>query len=696
MMPTEYFLAHIWLIPLFPLAGAAIMLLIGKRLPNAAVTAVCVGSVFVSMCYAAGAIWQLLARPVTERVVNFNLFDWVPAGTMHTDAGHLMNFNVPWGMLMDPLTAVMLGVVTGVGFLIHVYSIGYMGHEGGYYRYFGYLNLFMFSMLILVLANNLLLLFVGWEGVGLCSYLLIGFYFLRKSASDAGKKAFIVNRIGDAGFLVGLFLMLGTLGTIQFTELGPAIAAGHFQAGNATLTAIALLLFVGATGKSAQLPLYVWLPDAMEGPTPVSALIHAATMVTAGVYMIARTNALFSMAPTALEVVAVVGCVTAFFAATMGLVQNDIKRVLAYSTVSQLGYMFLACGMGAFAAGVFHLMTHAFFKALLFLGSGSVIHALSGEQDMRKMGGLWSKIPTTSRTFMAASLAISGIFPLAGFFSKDAILGGTFEESRWLWFLGFATAGLTAFYIFRLVYMTFFGASRVDHEVEHHIHESPSSMTIPLIILAVLSVIGGWIGWPAALGGSDRFVEFLAPVMAQRGGEAADPATAAQAASGASVEYLLMLLSLGIAVGGIWLAYRFYIQRPELPGKVAESSGFLYRLLYRKYYVDEIYDAMFVNRVKDLGLALGSFDRGVIDGVGVDGSGWLTRATSRVSIWWDTWIVDGLVNLAARVVWILSYPVRMLQGGRVSGYALWMVVGVLVFLGYYLWSAGPILQNLLH
>src|SRR5580693_8264377 len=355
-MPSEYFLAHIWLIPLFPLMGAALMLFIGRRLPNSGVNVVCVGSVLLSAIYAFGAVFQLIMRPVAQRVVEVVLFDWVPAGAMHTTAGHLANFNAQWGMLLDPLSAVMLCVVTGVGFLIHVYSTGYMAHEGGYYRFFGYLNLFMFSMLMLVLGNNLLLLFVGWEGVGLCSYLLIGFYFLRKSASDAGKKAFIANRIGDAGFILGLFLMLGTLGTIQFTAIGPAITAGHFAMGDATLRAIALLLFVGATGKSAQLPLYVWLPDAMEGPTPVSALIHAATMVTAGVYMIARTNPVFSMAPKALEVVAVVGCVTSIFAATMGLVQNDIKRVLAYSTVSQLGYMFLACGVGAFTAGVFHLM----------------------------------------------------------------------------------------------------------------------------------------------------------------------------------------------------------------------------------------------------------------------------------------------------------------------------------------------------
>jgi NADH-quinone oxidoreductase subunit L len=694
-MPVEYFLAHIWLIPLFPLAGAAVMLLIGRRLPNSAVSVVCVGSAFVSMCYAFGAIWQLIARPTAERLVSFNLFDWVPAGAMHTDAGRFLEFHVPWGVLMDPLTAVMLFVVTGVGFLIHVYSIGYMGHEGGYYRFFGYMNLFMFSMLTLVLANNLLLLFVGWEGVGLCSYLLIGFYFLKKSASDAGKKAFIVNRIGDAGFILGLFLMLGTLGTIQFTELGPAIAAGHFAMGDATLTAIALLLFVGATGKSAQLPLYVWLPDAMEGPTPVSALIHAATMVTAGVYMIARTNAVFSMAPRALAVVAVVGCVTSFFAATMGLVQNDIKRVLAYSTVSQLGYMILACGVGAFTAGVFHLMTHAFFKALLFLGSGSVIHALSGEQDIRKMGGLLTKIPRTARTFIVGSIAIAGIPPLAGFFSKDAILGDAFEYNRYLWLLGLITAGMTAFYMFRLVMLTFFGNSRVDHEVEHHIHESPSVMTVPLMILALLSVVGGWVGIPESLGGSDRFTQFLAPVMAKHGGEAAEAATAA-ASSGNSTEYLLMVASVAIALGGIWLAYRFYIQRPEVPDKIAESSGFLYRLLYNKYYVDQIYDALFVNRTKDLALTLGAFDRGIVDGLGVNGAGWLTRVTSRISMWYDTWIVDGLVNLAARIVWVLSIPARMIQSGRVARYALWMVLGVLFFLGYYLRSMGFTLGSLLH
>ena len=678
-MPAEFFLDKVWLIPLFPLAGAALMLLVGKRLQNSAVSVVSVGSVFVSFVFSLGAVWQLLQRPAAERVAQKILFEWVPAGLTHTSSGKLVSFVAEWGLLLDPLSAVMILVVTGVGFLIHFYSIGYMAHEGGYYRFFGYMNLFMFSMLTLVLANNMLLMFVGWEGVGLCSYLLIGFYFLRKSAADAGKKAFIVNRVGDAGFLLGIFLTVGTLGTIKFTEFIPALAAGHFAVGAPVITAIALLLFVGATGKSAQIPLYVWLPDAMEGPTPVSALIHAATMVTAGVYMVTRHNAIYQLAPLALDVVAVIGALTAIYAASMGLVQNDIKRILAYSTISQLGYMFLACGVGAFAAGIFHLTTHAFFKALLFLGSGSVIHALSGEQDIRKMGALWEKIPTTAKTFLIATLAIAGIPPFAGFFSKDEILGKTFEHSPALWGIGILTAGMTAFYMFRLVNMTFFGASRVPHDVEHHIHESPRTMTVPLMILAALSVVGGWIGWPASLGGSNRFEHFLDPVIARHGAEHVEAA----AVHGGAIEYALMLASVLIALAGIWLARLFYIQRTDLPGKLASSFSGLYQLVYRKYYMDEVYDALFVNRTKDLGSTLALFDARVIDGLGVDGTGWLTRFTSRLSIWWDTWIVDGLVNLAARMVWLFSILVRMVQTGLVSSYALLIVFGVLVVLGYY-------------
>jgi NADH-quinone oxidoreductase subunit L len=672
MSQAGYFLEHIWLIPLFPMASALLMLLFGRRLANAAVSVLCVGSVFVSFIYSLGAVLQLVARPAEQRVFETALFQWVPAGVYHTAAGGLGNFTADWGFLLDPLSSVMILVVTGVGFLIHFYSIGYMGHEGGYYRFFGYLNLFMFAMLTLVLANNLLVLFVGWEGVGLCSYLLIGFYFKKKSAADAGKKAFIVNRIGDAGFLLAIFLISAVLSTIRFTEIPAAISAGHFLIGAPAMTAIALLLFVGAAGKSAQIPLYVWLPDAMEGPTPVSALIHAATMVTAGVYMVTRTNAIYQMAPSAMEIVAVIGAVTAVYAATMGVVQTDIKKVLAYSTISQLGYMFLACGVGAFASGIFHLMTHAFFKALLFLGAGSVIHAMSGEQDMQKMGALSKKIPRTYITMLAATLAIAGIPPLAGFFSKDEILAKTFEYGHILWLAGWITAGITAFYMFRLLFMTFHGASRVPHDVEHHIHESPATMTVPLMILAVLSVIGGWVG----IGG--RFEVFLEPVI-----RSANLAREAQLSRVEAPAFLLMSLSVIVALAGIGLAWQLYLKRTDLPEKLAREWNWLYQLVFHKYYVDEIYDAMFVNRTKDLATTLGVFDAKVIDGLGVDGAGWLTRLISTISMWWDTWIVDGSVRLGSRIVWVFSYPVRMVQTGLLQSYMLLIVVGLIGFLGYY-------------
>jgi len=668
-----FFLDHIWLIPLFPLATAAAMLFFGRRLRNDAVSGLCVGSVFLSFIFSAGAFLQLLAMRADERIVSKVLFDWLPAIPYHTLDGRLTNFVADWGFQLDPLSAVMILVVTGVGLLIHIYSTGYMAHEGGYYRFFGYLNLFMFSMLMLVLANNLLLLFVGWEGVGTCSYLLIGFYFHKRSASDAGKKAFIVNRIGDAGFLLGIFMTSALLGTIRFSDIGPALAAGHFALGDPRITAMALLFFVGATGKSAQIPLYVWLPDAMEGPTPVSALIHAATMVTAGVYMVARTNAIYQLSPSAMAVVAGIGGVTAIFAASLGVAQNDIKKVLAYSTISQLGYMFLACGVGAFAAGIFHLMTHAFFKGLLFLAAGSVIHALSGEQDMQKMGALAGKIRRTWLTMGAATLAIAGVPPLAGFFSKDEILGRAFAYSRVLWLVGWITAGMTAFYMFRLFFLTFHGQSRVDHEAEHHIHESPNSMLVPLMILAVLSVIGGWIG----IGG--RFEHFLDPVVARAAGRAELAAPAEAAAS----ETVLMLASVAIGLAGIGLAWFLYIKRTDLPEKMAASFGAAYRAVYHKYYVDEIYDAMFVNRAKDLGLALGSFDENIVDGLGVNGAGWLTRVTSRLSIWWDTWIVDGSVRLGATLVWLLNLPARLIQVGLVQAYMLFIVLGLIGFLAYY-------------
>src|SRR5437016_3124539 len=655
MTPTGYFLEHLWLIPLFPLATASLMLLVGRRLRKSAVSLFCVGSVGVSFAYALGAVTQLLSAPPENRVVQHILFEWLAPGQMLLSSGQVVPFTADWGYLLDPLSSVMVLVVTGVGFLIHVYSIGYMGHEGGYYRFFGYMNLFMFSMLTLVLANNMLLMFVGWEGVGLCSYLLIGFYFLKKSASDAGKKAFIVNRIGDAGFILGILLTAVTFATI------------------------ALLLFVGATGKSAQIPLYVWLPDAMEGPTPVSALIHAATMVTAGVYMVVRMNAIYRLAPLAMDVVAVIGVVTAIFAASMALVQNDIKKVLAYSTISQLGYMFLALGVGAFAAGIFHLMTHAFFKALLFLGAGSVIHAMSGEQDIQKMGGLWGEIPVTARTFFVATLAIAGIPPLAGFFSKDEILGRAFERHPALWIVGFITAGMTAFYMFRLVFLTFFGYSRADNHAQKHIHESPRTMTIPLMILAVLSVVGGWIGWPASLFGSNQFEKFLEPVMSSAG--ATESAKAVQESS--TTEYFLMLASIAIAVAGIWVAYEFYRTKRFAPELVAGKMKGFYRVLFHKYYVDEIYDALFVNRTKDLGTLLGQIDAKVIDGVGVDGTGWLARFGSTLSMWWDKWIIDGLLNFGAKFTQLLSFPIRFLQTGTFSTYALLILVGLAILLAYY-------------
>jgi len=695
MTPTGYFLEHLWLIPLFPLITAALMLFVGRHLPKSAVSVLCVGSVGLSFVYAAGAVLQLLSAEPEHRVAQQILFEWLTPGPMQITGGHLVRFVADWGYLLDPLSCVMVLVVTGVGFLIHVYSIGYMGHEGGYYRFFGYMNLFMFSMLTLVLANNMLLMFVGWEGVGLCSYLLIGFYFLRQSATNAGNKAFIVNRIGDAAFILGILLTAMTLGTVRFSSVGLPDAAAHpglFQAldtavaahalasGAPVMTAIALLLFVGACGKSAQIPLYVWLPDAMEGPTPVSALIHAATMVTAGVYMVVRMNALYQLAPFALDVVAVVGAVTAIFAASMALVQNDIKKVLAYSTISQLGYMFLALGVGAFAAGIFHLMTHAFFKALLFLGAGSVIHAMSGEQDIRKMGGLWPKIPTTARTFGIATLAIAGIFPFAGFFSKDEILGQAFDRFFFLWIVGFFTAGLTAFYMFRLFFLTFIGHCRADEHVEKHIHESPSPMTVPLLVLAGLSAIGGWIGWPAALGGENRFERFLDPVLT---GVIPETGAVRIAHHAIAKEIGLMFASLAVVALGFWLAYEFYCSKRIRPEPVAAKVPWFYKLLFHKYYVDEIYDAAVVNRVKDLGTGLGVFDAKVIDGVGVDGTGWLARFGSTLSMWWDKWIIDGLLNFSAKLTQLTSFPVRFLQTGVFSSYAMLILVGLAILLAYY-------------
>ncbi len=672
-------LDYIWLIPVFPVAGAAIQFLFGRRLSKSAVNVVSVGLPGVSFLWAVGCFFQFLGLPEAYHHVFLRpLYTWLPAGAFHLSNGMLGNLNVGVGMQLDPLSCVMMLVVTGVGFLIHVYSTGYMAHEGGYYRFFGYLNLFMFSMLVLVLADNYLMMFVGWEGVGLCSYLLIGFYFQRKAASDAGKKAFVVNRIGDAGFLLAVMLMTVTFGSLDFQRITDLARDPHFHVSDGVIFAICILLFVGATGKSAQIPLYVWLPDAMEGPTPVSALIHAATMVTAGVYMVARSNALYALSPRALAWVAAIGASTAIWAALIGLVQNDIKRVLAYSTVSQLGYMFLACGVGAFGAGVFHLMTHAFFKALLFLCSGSVIHALAGEQDMRNMGALKSKIPVTYMTMLIAALAISGIPPLAGFFSKDEILWDAFAGPYGhplLWGVGWITAGLTAFYMFRLIFMTFWGKSRVPHDVEHHIHESPKSMLTPLVTLAVLSLIGGFIGWPKSLGGGEWFGKFLDPVFE------GNPVVSVQE-FGRNLEYALMILSVLTALVGIAIAFRMYVQRPGLGDRVAAASPALYHVFLNKCYIDEIYDALFVNRVKNLGSILAAIDLGVVDG-GVNLVGWATRMSAEISRLWDTWVIDGLVNVMAFIVKLLSYPAKIVQTGVVQNYAWFITLGVLLFMVYF-------------
>jgi NADH-quinone oxidoreductase subunit L len=706
------FLNYIWLIPLLPAVGAAIMFFFGRRLQKATVNAVCVGAVVLAFLMACGAVVQYSSWADANHHQPYQkiLYTW-----LGTDTGHMTytthdgsaNFQADAGFLLDPLSSIWLLFVTGVGMLIHIYSTGYMAHEGGYYRFFGYLNLFMFSMLTLILANNYALMFVGWEGVGLCSYLLIGFYFQRKSASDAANKAFIVNRIGDAGFLLGMFFIAWYMGSLRYTDVIAAAHSGRFAIGDPYITAATLLLFVGACGKSAQLPLYIWLPDAMEGPTPVSALIHAATMVTAGVYMVARSNALFVLAPTSMKTVAIIGALTAIFAASIGLVQNDIKRVLAYSTVSQLGYMFLALGVGAFAAGVFHVFTHAFFKALLFLGAGSVIHAMSGEQDMRNMGALSQKIPITYRTMFIATLAIAGIPPFAGFFSKDEILWQTWISEggayRILWFIGYLTALMTAFYMFRLIYLTFYSKPRMSHEVEHHVHESPKSMTMPLVVLALCSIFAGFLGWPHSLGGSDRFAKFLDPVFAR--GEAqvlVEEGKAGRLAAGereeertSPIEYALMGLSIAAALAGWFAASRFY--RDADKGYVeplAASAPPVYTTLLNKYYVDEGYDYVFTGRRKlgdvrlgvlGLGEASAWVDTNVIDGA-VNAAGWMTRLTARISGWWDKWIIDGIgVNGPAILARMLSYPARLFEFGLVQWYALVMTAGLVGLVFYYVY-----------
>jgi NADH-quinone oxidoreductase subunit L len=661
----------LWLIPILPFAGFLLNGTIGRKLPRAVISDIAILAVLLPMLIVAD-VWHYMiyaGGPVTLSVASI---PWIAVS----------GFQVNFAFTVDHLTLVMLGVVTGVGFLIHVYSKAYMAHEEGYWRFFAYLNLFMFFMLVLVLSSSFLLLFVGWEGVGLASYLLIGFYFKKDSAANAGKKAFVVNRIGDFGFLLAMFLIIQHFGSLNFTDVFENIAATPMTGG--FLTAIALLLVVGAAGKSAQIPLYVWLPDAMEGPTPVSALIHAATMVTAGIYMVARCHTLFDRSPAALMVVACIGAATALMAATIGLVQHDIKRVLAYSTVSQLGYMFMACGVGAYSAGIFHLMTHAFFKALLFLSAGSVIHALSGEQDMRVMGGLRKRIPVTFWCMTMGVFAIAGIPPLAGFFSKDEILYQTYlwdnPLAKLLWAVGLFTAFLTSFYMFRLWFKTFFGAPRFEEhgsshapdlhaahgaavhasksstltlEAEHDsgqaahthgVHESPLVMTLPLMILAVLSVIGGWVGVPLAFGGHNEFEHFLDPVFAAPG------AAVAEHVATRNAEPILAAISVLTAALGFLVAYFFYYRKPGTAAELAQKFKPVYSLLDHKYWVDEIY-GLFI--VAPLLMVSRFFLGGLVEAGLVQG----TSAT-----------LAGTTRGAGSIV-------RRMQSGNIRSYAGWLAFG---------------------
>ncbi|MGA8503078.1 MAG: NADH-quinone oxidoreductase subunit L [Candidatus Sulfotelmatobacter sp.] len=635
---------NLWLIPVLPLAGAAINGFLGKKSSRQAVSSVALlfsGAAFAMALWVA-ARFSSLSLPYQEFVAH-----WI----------RVVGFRADFAFYLDQLSLVMLLVVTGVGFLIHIYSIGYMWDDPSYYRFFSYLNLFMFFMLMLVLANNYLLMFIGWEGVGLASYLLIGFWFTKDSAASAGKKAFIVNRIGDFGFLIALFLLIKHFGSLNFDQVFRGISPlGVESAGAGVLTAIGILLMVGAAGKSAQIPLYVWLPDAMEGPTPVSALIHAATMVTAGVYMVSRSHVIFERAPTALMVVAIIGTLTAFFAATIGIAQTDIKKVLAYSTISQLGYMFMACGVGAFSAGIFHLMTHAFFKGLLFLGAGSVIHAVGGEQDMRKMGGLRSYIPWTFLTMGVATLAISGIPPFAGFWSKDEILWKAYQVSWVYWGIGVFTAFLTSFYMFRLFYMTFFGDYRGasaeahgSHASETHghgePHESPMVMLVPLMILALLSLVGGLVGI------GNNFEHFLVPVFGT---------TEAVEAASHGTEMLLMGVSVILAALGWILAYVLYCSRPDLPQKIADSLDGFYQAVLHKYYIDELYAVLFVKP--------------------------LIEGSTRI-LWQDVdrKIIDAAVNDSGDGARQVSDEVRHMQSGNIRSYAGWIAAGSAAVIAFMIW-----------
>jgi NADH-quinone oxidoreductase subunit L len=760
----------VWLIPIFPLAGFLINFLLGRklRLSERAVSVVACGAILLSFVLTAGAFVEYASsyapahdnRPyVTSESGGFpHSFTWMPGGKAHQtlgqQAGALADFNIEWSYQIDQLSLVMMFVVTFVGFWIHVFATGYMHGDTGYYRFFSYLNLFMFMMLLLVMGSNFMIMFIGWEGVGLCSYLLIGYYFDRKEAGDASKKAFVVNRIGDFGFALAIMGVFATFGTLQFTDVAARSAAygvEHlWQFG--LMSWLALGLFIGATGKSAQIPLYIWLPDAMAGPTPVSALIHAATMVTAGVFMVTRTNFIFQRSVTMMMVVALVGCLTAFVAATIGITQTDIKKVLAYSTVSQLGYMFLGAGVGAFTAAIFHVFTHAFFKALLFLGAGSVIHGMHHEQEMPRMGGLAKYLPTTYKAMLMGWLAICGIIPFAGFWSKDEILWKTFSTEvfggGWiLWLVGFVTAGITAFYMTRLMALTFWGEERFrkvhaggeadeahaaahaegeaphdartfsagdrpHHEPGEHVgavdaadphaghghhehfepHESPRSMTLPLIVLAFFSVVGGLIGIPHAFTGGaadiNLFEHWLEPVIVDvHAGAAPAAAHAADAAHHVDpIEYLLIALSLAIAAAGIYLGRLFYLKRPELPARWAARLRPLYRLSLNKWYWDYLLDEKGVEAGKAVNNALWRVDATVVDG-GVNGAGWMTRLWARISGLWDKWVIDLAVNATGWITRAGSIVLRTVQTGFWHNYALLFAVGLFVILLLYIYPA---------
>lgn len=622
----------IWLVPLLPLVGFLITGLLNKRLSKGITGVIASGTVLGSFIVSLLILFEFLNGSTQAQTVN--LFAWINAGTL----------DIPFSFLVDQLSCIFLLIITGVGFFIHVYSVGYMHDDEGFQRFFAYLNLFVFFMLLLVLGSNYLIMFVGWEGVGLCSYLLIGFWFKNTDYNNAAKKAFIMNRIGDLGFLLGIILIFLTFGSISYADVFP-MASGH-SSNEWTMVAIALLLFIGAIGKSAQIPLYTWLPDAMAGPTPVSALIHAATMVTAGIYMVARSNIIYTLAIDAQTVVAVIGALTALFAATIGLAQNDIKKVLAYSTVSQLGLMFLALGVGAYATAVFHVMTHAFFKALLFLGSGSVIHAMSGEQDIRRMGDLKKYLPITYFTFLIGSLAISGIFPFAGFFSKDEILANAFANNKFYWLLATITSIFTAFYMFRLFYLTFHGEFRGTEKQKHHLHESPKSMTLPLIVLAILSLIGGFVGMPAVFHVDHWLAGFLSPVF-----DLSDMRMLPHHISH-STEWMLMIAATAFAIIAILVAWLMYVKRGQLPPEEGEELNPAHKVVYNKYYVDELYENMFTKPLN-----------------------WLSAVFYK---FFELRFIDGIVNGIGSAVQWTSKTVRYVQTGNVGFYIFAMVLGIVL------------------